>query len=131
MRHFLLALLIVLLPVRGWMVDAMAMALMTQPGTGHSVAQTPAPHCAEHAAAGEAAHLGHTPVHSQAPEHPAPGTHSDVAHQHQVCDVCNGPALALSLWHPFALHQPHSLQANPVVRFASTVLPKGIKPPIS
>jgi len=135
MRHFLLALLIALLPLRGWMGDAMALALVTQPSTCHSAAPAAAPHCAEHGAATDAGHLGHAAVAAQTHEHPASGMHGDNGgdnvHQHNVCDVCNGPALALSRLDPLTRYQQHSVQANQAVRFVSTVLPKGIKPPIS
>jgi hypothetical protein len=131
MRHFLLALLIALLPLRGWMGDAMALALVTHPDTVHSAVHAAAPPCAEHGAATEASHQGHNAVADLAHEHPASGLQGDNVHQHKVCDVCNGPALALSILNPLTQYQQHSLQANQVVRFASTVLPKGIKPPIS
>jgi hypothetical protein len=147
MRHVLLALLIALLPLRGWVGDAMAMALVTHPAA-HAAAHTLAPadaepsHCAEHTAhtgsAGHDEHAGHG-MEAQALPH-APGAAESHAstdssdhptHQHKACDVCNGPAMALSGVAASGLPLPSGLQVIATVRFASTVLPQGIKPPIS
>jgi hypothetical protein len=145
MRHVLLALLIALLPLRGWVGDAMAVSLVAHPAV-HAATHTLAPsetvadHCAEHPG-----HTGHTAHADQAsPAQPFADAHhtSDAgtsphpadqhpSHQHKACDVCNGPAMALSGVEAVALPLPHGVLATASVRFASTVLPQGIKPPIS
>jgi hypothetical protein len=146
MRHILLALLIALLPLRGWVGDAMAVALVAHPAA-HAAASTlqsadavPS-HCAEHAEHTEPAeHAGNAGQgmevsaqhHGHADENHASAEHSDhPAHQHKACDVCNGPAMALNSVQASSLPLPSGLQAIATVRFASTVLPQGIKPPIS
>jgi hypothetical protein len=168
MRHFLLALLIALLPLRGWMGDAMALAQLAPPAS-HSTSQA-APVHAGHSAPGadtrsaeailallhpceeHAGHAGHAPpgLSSEAAPTPAeasvghaehPGaTPGDTAsasqaphptHQHKTCDVCNGPALALDGVGAAGPVQPLGVLASSTVRFVSTVLPQGIKPPIS
>jgi hypothetical protein len=139
MRHFLLALMIALLPVRGWMGDAMAMALVTHHGSAtlvsaattaaeHHAAATEPSHCAGHA---EHAVQGHVPhdIHHGVDDHHAVAGESP--HQHTACDVCNGPAMAQNGVQAITLPQQHSVQLSRAVPFASTVLPQGIKPPIS
>jgi hypothetical protein len=129
MRHILLALLIALLPLRGWVGDAMAMSLVTHPAAHavHTLApsEAVADHCAEHT--GHTAHADHTADAASSPH--ASDVHP--THQHKACDVCNGPAMALSGVEAVAPPLPHGVQATAAERFASTVLPQGIKPPIS
>lgn len=91
MRVFVLALMILLLPLRGWMGDSMAMG-----SADHSMASASSSaeaHCPEHA---------HTA--SPASDHAMPATdhgdgHQEAAsdaggHAHDLCEVCNGPAMA-------------------------------------
>ncbi|MDP2262845.1 MAG: hypothetical protein Q8K24_06780 [Hydrogenophaga sp.] len=134
MRHFLLALLIALLPLRGWVGDAMAITLVSPAAAQQLVADLP--DCMEHSAAVHAAlhappanpsdthaHDGATPHHTAGADEPS--------HAHGSCEVCNGPAMALGWPIGATLPQPPALAIAPSVRFASTVLPQGVKPPIS
>ena len=55
MRHWLLALMIALLPIRGWMSDAMAVAMLAPPAHTMNQAGTPdAAPCPDHAMASDA-----------------------------------------------------------------------------
>jgi len=140
MRHLLLALLIALLPLRAWVGDAMAVSMLGHPESGaaapmaHAAASTDAhPDCPDHA--------GGTPLPLTAVSGLQDGTHGIDAHladapqpdhhQHSACDVCNGPALVVSL--PLTTHvsQAHSILTLPAERFASVAQQQGIKPPIS
>lgn len=154
MRHILLALLIALLPLRGWVSDAMAVAQVTHPAAkgaaeaAHLPAESPiaassmgsVPHCDEHLGLHDEAQgladAGHalTTEHSLHAEHLKAASCCDTenhAHQHKSCEVCNGPAMALPALDAVGLELPHAVQQIPTERFASTVLPQGIKPPIS
>jgi hypothetical protein len=130
MRHLLLALLIALLPLRGWMGDAMALAsaahdTTAHPVTTHAMAHSPTAgdtlECLLHG--GDAHATGHDAHHPPATEG---GTHA-----HDSCDVCNGPAMALDWPGSFSTPPPHGLTVASAVPFASTVPAQGIKPPIS
>lgn len=116
MRHWFLVLMIALLPLRGWVGDAMAVDMLAQPAhasmamDGHSEDHHAVTHencaCEEHGAA-------------------------SADHAHSTCDVCNLPALAMVTW---ALQPPptiHGPLARPAERFASSEAQRGVKPPIS
>ncbi|WP_332739501.1 hypothetical protein [Hydrogenophaga sp.] len=119
MRHWFLVLMIALLPLRGWMGDAMAVEMLTQPTHATMASMAMDEHGADH---------DHD--HCACDEHTASA--EDVGdHQHNACDVCNVPALAMTM--P-ALQIPpmvHSQLAPPAERFASSEAQRGIKPPIS
>lgn len=133
MRHLLLALIIALLPLRAWVGDAMAVSMMGHTATS-MVAAGAQPDCPDHAGEGplalslSAGHDLHGSTHgtaeSQQPDHPPD-------HQHNACDVCNGPALVVGLLLSATVSQHHTLLALPAERFASVALQQGIKPPIS
>ncbi|OSZ76199.1 hypothetical protein [Hydrogenophaga sp. IBVHS1] len=112
MRHLLLAILIALLPLRAWVGDAMAITMLAPSSSHESMVMAPvegAP-CADHAM----------------------GAATDTAdHQHQTCDVCNGPAMALALQFDLLASATHGVLATPTERFDSSVPPPGNKPPIS
>ena len=148
MRHVLLALLIALLPIRGWVGNAMALAMAVQEApvpahAGHAGVPAPAvtavdcleaglgvapnAHWAHHSAPGAGHGAEHPPSHL-APD-TAPG--ESAGHSHTSCDLCNGPAMALDWPAVSTPPQRHDRVADAAVRFASTVLPQGIKPPIS
>jgi hypothetical protein len=132
MRQLLLAVLIALLPLRAWVGDAMAVSMLVQPSA--STAEQAA--CPDHAGgaplsvAAQGLHgahgMGALPADTSQHEHEHPQHHP-----HNVCDVCNGPALVVSL--PIALQgsQAHTMLTLPTERFASVALQQGIKPPIS
>lgn len=116
MRHLLLALMIALLPIRGWMSDAMAVAMLNPPA--QSTGAAGAAPCPDHAQ--PAKHTGMQDLGS---------TKTD--HGHKSCDVCNGPAMALALPTAPTLAGTHGMLAPPAERFASSEPRRGIKPPIS
>jgi hypothetical protein len=117
MRHLMLALMIALLPIRGWMGDAMAVAMLATPAHAMSqAASAEAPPCPDHAMGGDAA-----------------GSQGDNGseHAHKSCDVCNGPAMVLSLPFMPAFAPVHGMLMPPAERFASSEPQRGTKPPIS
>jgi hypothetical protein len=113
MRHWLLILLMTLLPLRGWAGVSMTVSMPVAP-VGVAAAT---PHCEEHAAGAAA----------DAPAEVAASGH----HAHTLCDVCNGPAMATS--DPFSRLAKPLPQAREVldrVVFISVVPQRGHKPPI-
>lgn len=126
MRHLLLALMIALLPIRGWMGDAMALSMLVAPAQAM-----------HHPAA---AGTGHATGHVQGHDQGATGMTGHGAdmqangggeHTHKSCEVCNGPAMALSVPTVPTLSPRHGLLAPPAERFVSSEPHQGIKPPIS
>lgn len=110
MRHWLLILLIALLPLRAWAGDAMAVAMPSTPGT--------AAHCAEHPPAADTS--------AQA------DASADDQQTHALCDVCNGPAMTAGTHpNPTAAPLPQALVAPGRSDFVSAVLQRGHKPPIA
>lgn len=138
MRHLVLALMIALLPIRGWVGDVMATemasTMATQPENATKMV-------AAHAhAAGAEGQLGPEMAHQQAaatmpdcPGHgdaPAPAAHAS-CDACQACQACHtvalSPPAASAVPLLTALTPPHS----PVARFASADMAPGQKPPIS
>ena len=112
MRHWLLILLIALLPLRAWAGSAMVVAMPTAPGT--------AAHCADHPGATDLSELTDA------------ATPSDDSQQvHDLCDVCNGPAMTLALHSASASPPRHTHIAPACERFASAEPQRGSKPPIA
>jgi hypothetical protein len=114
MRRLLLAVMILLLPLRGLMGDAMAMSMLVMPAHESTpAAATASMPCPDHADPSDQASSGSS------------------EHSHTACDLCNGPAMSLSSpGHPW-LPTVHGVNAGPVERFASSEPQRGIKPPIS
>ncbi len=126
MRHWFLVLMIALLPLRGWVGDAMAVDMLAQPAHATmAMGDHGADHAGDHGA-------GHGEAHAQcACDEHAAATDMGADHQHTACDVCNVPALAMSV--P-GLQMPPAAStqlAVPAERFASSEPQQGIKPPIS
>ena len=114
MRHWFLVLMIALLPLRGWVGDAMAVEMLTQPA--HAAMATD----------------GHGADHGQcACDEHAASAEDGGDHQHSACDVCNVPALAMALPALQAAPEVHRALARAAERFASSEAQRGIKPPIS
>ncbi|HEX5738484.1 MAG TPA: hypothetical protein VFY22_08240 [Hydrogenophaga sp.] len=132
MRRLLLVFLIALLPLRGLVGDAMAVAMTNLPAhEGTQTAALNAMPCPDHAAAALPAHEGAHGASTHSASHGDQATAQDAEHQHTACDLCNGPAMADAM--PLEI-QPvveHSLHVAPVERFASSLPHQGIKPPIS
>lgn len=120
MRHWFLVLMIALLPLRGWVGDAMAVEMLAQPA--HATMAMDG-HVADHAD-----HHATTEDHCACDGQAAAG---GADHQHNACDVCNVPALTMAVED---LHNPptaHSQLVRPAERFASIEARQGVKPPIS
>ena len=113
----LLIFLMMLLPIRGGLAAVMPIGhgLGSSPASfdasAHSVASTSTTPCPHHEAADSTA------------ASPAP-------HQHVLCDLCNGPALALSTPGLIDATLPPGTQVPPLVSFLSVSLPFEVKPPI-
>jgi len=120
MRVFFIALLIALLPVRGWVGDAMAISMAGLPDGPPAAMMTGA------ADAGHDVHAGMD--HGDHAEHGMAGTDG---HSHNACDVCNGPVLTVSDTSPALARAVHALRADRVEAFASSLPRAGHKPPIS
>ena len=120
MRRWLLVLLIALLPLRGWMGDAMAAQMAVQPHAAANQAVHAAPSdCAGHHDQSEAA----------APSLPDESPQADA--NCAACQACSTMALAFS-------HAPvpepvfgAAPPAQPLVAFASAEPAPADKPPIS
>ena len=127
MRALWIALLIALLPLRGWVGDAMALGMIQ--GTGgpqvHAASTgEPCPHGGQ-AAPTQQAHGMQTGLHGD-------GAHEGAgAHDHLACDLCNGPALqAASAGIPGEQLAPGP-QVLRAERFASLAPRHHHKPPIA
>jgi hypothetical protein len=115
MRVWLLVLLMLLLPLRGWSASVMQVAHGSAPLVTHAPvkAQAATPHCHDTAAPAEA-----TPA---SPDHRLAC---------QACDLCHGAWLTQTVTP--ALGMPRLvLQPIPRVAFASTVVVPHHKPPIA
>ena len=122
MRHWFLFLMIALLPLRGWVGDAMAVDMLSQPAHASMAMGT---HSGDHGA-------DHGESHAQcACDEHASAAQDSADHQHSACDVCNVPALAMRLAELQTPPPGHAQLAAVVERFASSEAQRGIKPPIS
>ncbi len=127
MRALWIALLIALLPMRGWVGDAMALS-MVHAADGHPVQQSsaanPCPHAGE-AVPPAPAEAAHADMHGDA-------AHDDGAgHQHLACDLCNGPALQAGTTDSPRGQLAPGPQVLRVERFASLAPRQHHKPPIA
>jgi hypothetical protein len=107
MRHWLLILMIALLPLRGWAGVAMTVSMQMPAGIGAAA------HCEEHTA-------------SDATD---PGAGQQA---HSLCDVCNGPAMTAgepAAQEPAPLPQSRTVPGR--VAFISADTQRGHKPPIA
>lgn len=144
MRTLLLALMIALLPIRGWLGDAMAVEMMkhslpvaASAAASMATAATEA-HCHE---ATEAGHHGGMDMQMSAgtgmPDPFAHATHDNAGADHQGCGTCT----ACQVCHTVALggmplvdtvhSAPQAPPAAHASRFASAEPAQGLKPPIS
>jgi len=109
MRHLFIAFLIALLPVRGWVGEAMALSMQASPAG--LVAECPD-------------HAGPHPSQQSA-------SNDEGAHQHSACDICNVPAMAAPASVLPTLSATLPRHSSPVQTFASSELKQSVKPPIS
>ncbi|MDP2418019.1 MAG: hypothetical protein U1D25_03160 [Hydrogenophaga sp.] len=137
MRHLLLALMIALLPLRAWAGDAMAISMLGHPAATAAAAGFAAEHanCPDHAAQSPPGSItGHAVDHSThaTGKHVAEASHAGQDHhQHNACDVCNGPVLGTAQPGAATPAQLHAVLALSAERFASFAPQQGVKPPIS
>jgi len=146
MRSLVILVMMVLLPLRMWAGDAMALSMSpaaaasasaaAAPAWTHATAPTPGVPLAAMPCHGDgaSAHLSHAGTTASLAD---PGTAhgeahaSESAHCHALCDVCNGPAMAV----PVRLFAPdaESPRLTPPTRerFASQPLRRDVRPPIA
>lgn len=124
MRHLLIAFLIALLPLRGWVGDAMAVSMLTAPdqGAAHAgCAENVAPPALQAAASHDMAMQDAATAQAQ----------DDGAQTHSACDVCNGAVMGLPTPLGVPARQAHPRLAPHTVWFASSEPQPGHKPPIA
>lgn len=128
MRILLLALMIALLPLRGWAGDLMAMDRATQSlSAGHAPA-APAvpPDCHQAHADGQGLHHVVLPDADQADGHAGADCGSCAS-----CDICHSVALTAVLPQAMAPALPALAPQSSQPRYASAEPAPGFKPPIS
>lgn len=136
MRLLVLVLAIVLLPLRGWLGDAMTLAPVQPATAGHAmhamVDDAVATHTM-HATPSDDAHEMHA-AHSameHAPAHDAPNSGHGA---HTTCDTCQFcHSVAVTAWPevPMPAAAPAHAPIAGAMRFASAEAVQGFKPPIS
>ncbi len=122
MRLLVLVLAIVLLPLRGWLGEAMMLAPVQQASAGHAM------HAMADAHDMHAAHAGM----DHATTHDAPDGGHDGAHT--TCDTCQFcHSVAVTAWPevPMPVAAPAHAPVGNAMRFASAEATQGFKPPIS
>ncbi len=127
MRPLVLVLLMLLLPLRAWAGDAMALSMLHE-----SPAQAMA---MESATSGDHVQADHHDHHDQPDLHAGYGEPAaqagDDCPSHVACDVCNGPVLSLPIWQAEGSVARHHPPASASTDFASLVPPRHHKPPIA
>ena len=130
MRVWLLALMIALLPLRGWVGDAMALGGGSPATSAHG--NTALPPCHGHAV-GDSDRLEAVSAHAAAASM-VTGGHPDDVSDHagcNSCDICHGIAMGVGAPVRGDVRPPSARPAWAGVHFASAVLPGLHKPPIS
>lgn len=122
MRVLLLALMIALLPLRGWVGDVMALEL-----TAQSPAKVQA-HAPEHHVATHHGHAGPiAPVAHDAGASHASGDGASCT----MCQICHSAALATGLPQLASPRSASAIPPAPPLHYASAERIPGFKPPIS
>lgn len=127
MRVWLLALMIALLPLRGWVGDAMALAAWPAAAAAASATEQVPPCHGDTTTTlvhGQDAHAVGT----------APLSHDSDGSDHagcNSCDICHSTVLGGHVAFAGALQAPTARPAPAHSRFASAVLPGQHKPPIA
>ena len=136
MRLLVLVLAIVLLPLRGWLGDAMMIAPVQQAAAGHAVhamADEGMDAQAMHATDNHAAHAAHAAVDPDA-THEGHHDAADAHAAHTTCDTCQFcHSVAVTAWPevPMPAAAPVHAPAAEAMRFARAEAIQGFKPPIS
>ncbi len=140
MRVFLIALMIALLPLRGWVGDAMAAELLA---TALAQTQVAPEMIANHAHESRAEAGFHSEISMKTPslshadcaghDTAAQATSDRVPHGKTctLCQTCNSVALAAPAPMPAAMSLPQALPPAVPPRFASADRALSLKPPIS
>lgn len=121
MRRLFVIVLLVLLPLRGWAANAMALEVLpTHPGSAaHAL-------CPDHATpAADAAHgAGHDAAGGDTATH-------DASHTHPHCTACQLPALTWPVWPTLAAAPPQATPAAHAAVLRNPAPRRLIKPPIA
>jgi len=136
MRFLLIALMIALLPLRGWMGDAMATEMAASPGQASQIAAKTI--AAEVHNAGESDHFHHEMTATEtAQSTPDCLDHSADTKSHgkcgscSACQACHTVALSSAAQTLRPVFHPFTLPASAAAQFASAEAALGQKPPIS
>lgn len=129
MRHLVLALMIALLPVRGWVGDAMAAQMLSGRMEAAAAQAQPLPAGQAQAAAMEC------PGHAAQPQAPEAQTGQPASHEACVCCVtclvCSSAALAVAGTEAAGHSLFHAAPPAGSAAFASAEVFPLLKPPIS
>ncbi|MES2975365.1 MAG: hypothetical protein V4757_17245 [Pseudomonadota bacterium] len=146
MRHWLLILMIALLPLRGWAAATMAGQMPTAHAAAAMQAETAHAGAPSHQGAGThkaAALMPDCPEHAAASAEPAtaaaPADAADTdttqasgdCHSCTSCQICHTVAATVNAALPALTFSPHALPAEGGASFASAQPAQGLKPPIS
>jgi hypothetical protein len=118
MRVWFVVLLMALLPLRGWVGDAMAVSMALQPVSATLASAADCHGTDDHGAQAHGNHHGTD----------APDNHGQT---HLLCDLCNGPALTPATALAVVLDRPQGLRVPARVAFASEPLRRDVRPPIA
>lgn len=135
MRVFMVALMIALLPLRGWLGDAMAaqeLRSAAQHETAHAVAWTEsAPDASVHANCHEMGAAAAVSAGNDLSASPADAGTSDDAQRCSACQLCHSTVLATTS--PFLVTQrlPLAPPVSAALHFASAEPVRGFNPPIA
>jgi hypothetical protein len=125
MRTLFLALMIALLPLRGWVGDVMAVELAQQSMAGAHQAMSAMADCHE-------GHAGHAPMAQAAPQAQPDGEHTTAdCSTCTVCQICHSVALASVLPQLPGTTLPMAAPRASQPQYASAERVQGDKPPIS
>ena len=113
MRHFVLALMIALLPLRGWVGDAMAMEMAAADANAGNIVQAECP--------------GHAALPLQDGDSPTPA-HGESC---SACQICHSVALTAMLAPMPSVSMPAAAPRTAAPLFTSAERAAGFKPPIS
>lgn len=135
MRFWIVALMIALLPLRGWVGDAMALERLAHTPEAPAVVAALVHDCHEAAApeaSSSAAHATHA-THAMHADSHGQAAHADQAphHSHLSCDLCNVPALHPPVPMLATDTAPHPLRVISQEHFASVEPQRDRKPPIA
>ena len=142
MRTLLIIAMMVLVPLRAWAGDVMAISMATAPAlAGVHAAAGPAAAAATgstHDEADAIAHadcLGHAGVDMAGVQHPGTPSEGDTASTHcptcSLCQVCSSPGLAIAVNLAVVVRVAHAVPLSEGTQFTSAERAGGFKPPIS